>query len=170
MPLKSSFEIPQGLFKSTKNPRYRVEFAQQIVDPFWKMWTNDVFPLLIPRRKWNVNCPNVRVNDIVMIVDEMAQEKMNYWKNNQRTARNRWKDTTIRLLFSIYVLNIRNSAIWTSTIAMACTFLYLLSIFYFSSSVCLFHFFSESSNPLQQIFCFIIYDKAHLHSVRLTHN
>ena len=69
---RSSSEIPQGPFKSTKNPRHRVEFVQRIVDSFWRRWTNDVFPLLIPRKKWSVSRRNIRVNDVVMTVGENA--------------------------------------------------------------------------------------------------
>ena len=69
---RSSSTVPQGPFKTTKNPRHRVEFVQQIVDSFWKRWTKDVFPLLIPRKKWNVERRNVRINDVVMTVDENA--------------------------------------------------------------------------------------------------
>ena len=46
-------QVPQGPFQETKNPRKRVEFIQKIVESFWRRWTRDVFPLLVPRRKWN---------------------------------------------------------------------------------------------------------------------
>ena len=59
----------QGPFRETKNPRKRVEFVQKIVDSFWKRWTRDVFPLLVPRKKWNSEKRNVRVNDVVIMQD-----------------------------------------------------------------------------------------------------
>ena len=61
--------IPQGPFLQTKNPRHRVEFLQKLLDSFWKRWTRDVFPCLVPRKKWNVGRRNVKVNDVVMMVD-----------------------------------------------------------------------------------------------------
>ena len=65
-------EVPQGPFKDTRNPRRRVEFVQKIVDSFWKHWTRDVFPALVPRKKWHVEKRNVQVNDIVTVADQNA--------------------------------------------------------------------------------------------------
>ena len=56
-----------GHFKETNNPRQRVEFVQKIVDSFWKRWTRDVFPSLIPRKKWNTEKGNVQVDDFVIV-------------------------------------------------------------------------------------------------------
>ena len=39
---------------------------------FWKCWNRDAFPLLVPRRKWNVDKRNVRVDDVVMLSDPNA--------------------------------------------------------------------------------------------------
>ena len=69
---RSSSKIPQGPFKETKNPNHRVEFVQRIVNEFWKIWNRDVFPLLVPRRKWNTEKRNVRVDDVVMVADHNA--------------------------------------------------------------------------------------------------
>ena len=69
---RSSTAVPQGPFRDTANPRHRVEFVQRIVDAFWKVWLRDVFPLLVPRRKWNVDRRNVRVGDIVILADYNA--------------------------------------------------------------------------------------------------
>ena len=65
-------EVPQGPFKDTRNPRRRVEFLQKIVDSFWKRWTRDVFPALVPRKKWHVEKRNVQVNDIVTVAEQNA--------------------------------------------------------------------------------------------------
>ena len=66
---RSSSTVPQGPFRETRNPRHRVEFVQQIVNAFWKCWNRDVFPLLVPRRKWNTEKRNVRIDDIVIVSD-----------------------------------------------------------------------------------------------------
>ena len=50
---RATSHVPQSPFKETNNPRQRVEFVQKAVDSFWKHWTRDVFPSLIPRKKWN---------------------------------------------------------------------------------------------------------------------
>ena len=69
---RASSEVPQGPFRETRNPRHRVEFVQKIVDTFWQRWTRDVFPSLVPRRKWNVERRNVRVDDVVIIQNPNA--------------------------------------------------------------------------------------------------
>ena len=45
---RASSMVPQGPFRETRNPRHRVEFVQKIVDTFWRRWTRDVFPSLVP--------------------------------------------------------------------------------------------------------------------------
>ena len=39
------------------------------MDSFWRQWTRDVFPLLVPRKKWNSERRNVRVNNVVIMQD-----------------------------------------------------------------------------------------------------
>jgi hypothetical protein len=69
---RASSHVTQGPFLKTENPRHRVEFLQQILDSFWKRWTRDVFPCLVSRKKWDVQRRDVKVNDIVMLVDSNA--------------------------------------------------------------------------------------------------
>lgn len=69
---RASSQVPQGPFKETKNPRHRVEFVQKIIDSFWKRWSRDVFPSLVPRKKWQVERRNVRVDDVVTVADANA--------------------------------------------------------------------------------------------------
>ena len=47
-------------------------FVQKIVDSFWKRWTRDTFPSLVPRRKWDAQRRNVRVDDVVNVADTNA--------------------------------------------------------------------------------------------------
>ena len=99
---RASSEVPQGPFRETKNPRHRVEFVQRIVDSFWKRWNRDLFPLLVPRKKWNTERRNVRVDDIVMVADPNA-------------VRGKW---TIGRVMSVYPGSdgkIRNVKVKTST-------------------------------------------------------
>ena len=60
-------EVPQGLFNDTKNLRHRFEFVQRIVESFWRRWNRDVLPALVPRKKWQVEKRNVRVEDMVIV-------------------------------------------------------------------------------------------------------
>ncbi len=69
---RASPRVPQGPFEDTRNPRRRVEFVQKIVNSFWKRWNRDVFPLLVPRKKWNVVKRNVKVDDFVIVADSNA--------------------------------------------------------------------------------------------------
>ena len=69
---RSYSAISQGPFRESKNPRHRVEFVQGIVQAFWKSWLRDAFPLLVPRRKWNIDRRNVRVDDVVILSDPNA--------------------------------------------------------------------------------------------------
>ena len=70
---RASTNTPQGPFRETKNPRHRYEFCQRIVDNFWKRWYQDVFPSVVPRRKWHTKCRNVQVDDIVVVADQNAR-------------------------------------------------------------------------------------------------
>lgn len=69
---RASRSVPQGPFRETENPRHRVEFVQRIVDLFWRLWSRDVLPLLVPSKKWNTERRNVRVGDVVMTAEANA--------------------------------------------------------------------------------------------------
>ena len=45
---------------------------QIIIDLFWKRWNRDVFPSLVPRKKWQVEKRNVIPDDIVVVSDPSA--------------------------------------------------------------------------------------------------
>ena len=42
---------------------------QRTVDSFWKKWNRDVFPVLVPRKKWLTTKRNVRIDDVVVLRD-----------------------------------------------------------------------------------------------------
>ena len=65
-------EVPQGPFNDSKNPRHRFEFVQRIVESFWRRWNRDVFPALVPRKKWQVEKRDVRIDDVVIVADSNA--------------------------------------------------------------------------------------------------
>ena len=75
---RASTVVPQGPFRETKNPRHRVEFIQKFIDSFWKRWYRDVFPSLVPRKKWKVERRNVRVDDIVVVQDSINAVRGNW--------------------------------------------------------------------------------------------
>ena len=45
---------------------------QRIVDSFWKRWNRDVFPSLVPRKRWRVERRNLQVGDVVTVADQNA--------------------------------------------------------------------------------------------------
>ena len=69
---RATTEVPQGPFQDMRNLHQRVELVQQIVNSFWKRWIRDVFPSLVPQRKWHTDRRNVQINDIVMVEDQNA--------------------------------------------------------------------------------------------------
>ena len=69
---RATSTVPQGPFRQTKNPYHRFEFCQRIVDAFWKKWSRDVLPQLVPRKKWNTASRNVKVDDYVVVADPNA--------------------------------------------------------------------------------------------------
>ena len=42
------------------------------VDAFWKRWARDVFPQLVPRKKWTTETRNVQVDDVVIVAEPNA--------------------------------------------------------------------------------------------------
>ena len=69
---RATSEVPQGPFSNTKNLRKRVELVQTLVNSFWKRWSRDVQPVLVPRKVWQNEKRNVRVKDIVVVADSNA--------------------------------------------------------------------------------------------------
>ena len=43
-----------------------------VVDSFWKKWTRDYFPTLVPRQKWHTERRNVTKGDVVLLKDANA--------------------------------------------------------------------------------------------------
>ena len=99
---RASSEVPQGPFKETRNPRHRVEFVQKIVESFWKRWSRDVFPSLVPRKQWQVERRNVKVNDVVTVADSNA-------------VRGKWSMSRILEVFPGSDSRVRNVKVKTST-------------------------------------------------------
>ncbi|XP_022087611.1 uncharacterized protein LOC110977627 [Acanthaster planci] len=66
---RASNRVPHGPFRTSKNPRDKFEFVQQMVTSFWKTWIRDVHPALVPRKRWSVHRRDVRVGDIVALAE-----------------------------------------------------------------------------------------------------
>ena len=72
---RATSTVPQGPFRQTKKLYHRFEFCRRIVDAFWKKWSRDVLPQLVPRRKWNTALRNVRVDDYIAVTDPNAMRR-----------------------------------------------------------------------------------------------
>ena len=98
---RASPEVVQGPFKESRNPRHRVEFVHKIVHSFWKCWSRDVFPSLVPRKQWQVGSQNLQVNDVVLVADSI-------------TVRGKWSIGRITEVFPGRDGRIRNLKVKTS--------------------------------------------------------
>ena len=99
---RASATVPQGPFQETKNPRHRVEFCQRIVDSFWNRWCRDVFPSLVPRKKWQTSNRDVSVGDYVLVMET-------------NPIRGTWKTGRIMEVFKGSDNRVRNVRVKTAT-------------------------------------------------------
>ncbi|XP_068717172.1 uncharacterized protein [Montipora capricornis] len=53
--------------KTCKSALKKAVGSQKIIDSFWKRWNRDLFPSLVPSKKWQVERRNVRPDDIVVV-------------------------------------------------------------------------------------------------------
>ena len=58
--------------------RYSFQRARSLVDAFWKRWSNDYLSTLRERQKWNKSKDDLKVGQIVLLVDEVKSR--NDWK------------------------------------------------------------------------------------------
>ncbi|XP_058803555.1 uncharacterized protein LOC131671274 [Phymastichus coffea] len=63
------------------NPRKTFEIAQQLAQAFWKKWLREYLPTLLPRKKWYSPEPQLKVGDIVLILDYQASR--NSWRKGK---------------------------------------------------------------------------------------
>ena len=52
--------------------------AQYYADHFWRRWLREYFPTLVPRKKWHVNEIPLKINDMVLILDDNLPR--NQWR------------------------------------------------------------------------------------------
>lgn len=71
--MKGNPSLPPGLFQQHDlYSRRRWKQVQYISDLFWKRWIREYLPLLQERQKWNQRRNNLKVGDIVIIMDPAA--------------------------------------------------------------------------------------------------
>ena len=52
--------------------------CQYLIDLFWTRWKREIIQIHLPRSKWTVPRPNIKVGDVVLVVDE--QNHRSFWK------------------------------------------------------------------------------------------
>jgi hypothetical protein len=69
--LNPGSSFPPGRFsKEDDCSRRRWRQVQYLADVFWRRWIREYLPSFQSRKKWNERCRNVKVEDIVLVVDE----------------------------------------------------------------------------------------------------
>lgn len=65
--------LPPGLFQRDDiYSRKRWKQVQYICDLFWKRWIREYLPLMQKRQKWNTIKINLKIGDIVLIIDDTS--------------------------------------------------------------------------------------------------
>ena len=69
--LRSCPSLPPGVFSKDDNSCKRAwRQAQYLAGLFWHRWIRQYLPTLLKRRKWNETRRNLKVGDLVLLVDE----------------------------------------------------------------------------------------------------
>ena len=66
---RASTHVPQGPFKDRCSNKHRIDFLENLVQAFWKRWTQEVFPSLVISPKWHTERRCVKKGDVVLIDD-----------------------------------------------------------------------------------------------------
>ena len=69
---RASSSVPQGPYIEVKNPRKRFEFVQSLVHQFWRRFIREYIPTLMRRSKWQTKGRQIKVGDVVLLVDFRA--------------------------------------------------------------------------------------------------
>ena len=65
----STNKVPDGTYNTASSRYVRYRLVQQVINSFWKRWSQDFFPQLLIHQKWHTSHRNVKVGDVVLIQD-----------------------------------------------------------------------------------------------------
>lgn len=65
--------IPEPNILERRTVTSRWHLVQQLVQHFWKRWSNEYLHQLQQRNKWHITAKNLKIGDIVMLHDEQVQ-------------------------------------------------------------------------------------------------
>ena len=69
-----SYQIPEPNYLDRKFPHSQTQLhLQQMIQDWWKHWSNEYLRILQIRYKWKMAKPDIVVNNIVLIADETMQ-------------------------------------------------------------------------------------------------
>ena len=86
---------PPGLFNDKDiHSRRKWRQVQYLADVFWKRWTREYLPLLRRRTKWTRAERNVKVGDLVLVLER--QLARNEWPMGRVIAANQGEDGLVR--------------------------------------------------------------------------
>ena len=68
--LGSNVPVPLGNFDDADRYRRRWRHVQYLCTQFWKRWLAGYLPLLQGRQKWHRSRQNIKIGDVVLVVDE----------------------------------------------------------------------------------------------------
>ena len=74
--LRGENNVPPGVFSQSDMLRKRWRHVQNLADQFWRKWLRTYLPELQRRIKWTRTSPNLRVGDVVIILDEMTPRNL----------------------------------------------------------------------------------------------
>jgi hypothetical protein len=83
-----------GIFKDEDISKRKWRFSQQLADEFWTRWIRHYLPVLTKRTKWFEDEEEVKINDIVILIDDTAPR--NAWRRGKVTSVHPGVDCKVR--------------------------------------------------------------------------
>ena len=92
--MKEGPSAPAGTFSRCDMYRRRWRFVQHLAQQFWQRWLKEYLPELQKRNKWQREQRNVKVGDVVLIMDENTPRGI--WPMGQVVEVNEGRDGLVR--------------------------------------------------------------------------
>lgn len=86
---------PRSTLDANRNTRDRWKLLDQCHQAFWKRWSSEYLTTLQERSKWTQKVPNLRVNDMVVIIDNHSPPMM--WRLGRVAEVIPGEDGTVRV-------------------------------------------------------------------------
>ena len=70
----STVEVPQMKFEEAPSLTRRLQYVEEVIERFWNKWKKQVFQGLLLNTKWRIAKRNMRVGDVVMMLENEDDE------------------------------------------------------------------------------------------------